>query len=112
MRRFVNYSDSTAPLVELTKKSFVKRASFKKVWGPAQDTAFQNLKDALSSAPVLHFPNFSRDFVVHTDVSEQGLGAFLAIPSTGSTDDKELDIVAYYSKTLFFPVVRATTALR
>ncbi|CAN0522325.1 unnamed protein product, partial [Ectocarpus sp. 12 AP-2014] len=53
VRRFVkDYSDLTAPLVELTRKSFVKCASFKKAWGREQDTAFQNLKDALSSAPV------------------------------------------------------------
>ena len=99
VRRFVkDYSDLTAPLVELTRKSFVKRTSFKKAWGPAQDAAFQKLKEALSEAPVLHFPDFSRDFVVHTDASEQGVGAFLAQPSKGSTDGKELDIVAYYSK--------------
>ena len=78
--RFVkDYSDLTAPLVELTRKSFVKRTSFKKAWGPAQDSAFQKLNDAISEAPVLHFPDFSRNFVVHTD-------------------GKELDIVAYYSK--------------
>ena len=97
--RFVkDYPDLTAPLVELTRKSFVKSTSFKKAWGPAQDAAFQKLKDALSEAPVLHFPDFSRDFAVHTDASEQGVGAFLAQPSKGSTDGKELDIVAYYSK--------------
>ena len=62
VRRFVkDYSDLTALLVELTRKSFVKRTSFKKAWGPAQDAAFQKLKDALSEAPVLHFPDFSRD---------------------------------------------------
>ena len=111
VRRFVkDYSDLTAPLVELTQKKFVKRTCFKKAWGPAQDAAFQKLKDALSSSPVLHFPDFSREFVVHTDASEHGVGAFLAQPSKGSTDDKELDIVAYYSK--HFLKVSAITALR
>ena len=99
VRRFVKgYSDLTAPLVELTRKSFVKRTSFKKAWGPAQDDAFQKLKDSSSEAPTLHFPDFSRDFVVHTDASEQGVGASPAQSSKGSTDGKELDIVAYYSK--------------
>ena len=99
VRRFVkNYSDLMALLVELTRKSFVKLTSFKKAWGPAQDAAIQKLKDALSEAPVLHFPGFWGDFVVHTDASEQGVGAFLAQPSKGSTDGKELDIFAYYSK--------------
>ena len=99
VRRFVkDYSDLTAPLVELTRKSFVIRTSFKKAWDPAQYAACQKLKDALSEAPVLRFPDFSRDFVVHTDASEQGVVAFLAQPSKGNTDGKELDIVAYYSK--------------
>ena len=99
VRRFVkDYSDLTAPLVELTRKSCQKRASFKKAWGPAQDAAFQKLKDVLSSAPVLQFLHFSREFVVHTDASELGVGVFLAQPSKGSTDDRELDIIAYYSK--------------
>ena len=57
--RFVkDYSDLTAPLVELTRKSFAKRTSFKKVWGPAQDAAFQKLKDSLSEAPVHTFSIF------------------------------------------------------
>ena len=62
VRRFVqDYSDLTALLVELTRQSFVKRTSFRRAWGPAQDAAFQKLRDALSEAPVLHFPDFSRD---------------------------------------------------
>ena len=67
-------------------------------WGPEQGAAFQKLKDALSSAPVLHFPHFSRQFLDHTDASEQGVGVFLAHPSKGRTDDKEVDIVACCSK--------------
>ena len=99
VRRFVkDYADLTAPLVDLTRKDFVKPRKFREAWGPDQDAAFQQLKDALSSAPVHHFPDFSREFVVHTDASELGEGAFLAQPSKDSTDDKEVDIVAYYSK--------------
>ena len=53
VRRFVkNYSDLTAPLVELTRKDYQRHASFQKAWGPEQDAAFQKLKDTLSSAPV------------------------------------------------------------
>ena len=45
VRRFVKgYSDLTAPLVELTRKSFIRRTSFKKAWGPAQDAASRNSK--------------------------------------------------------------------
>lgn len=63
-----------------------------------QYSAFGKLKNFLSSPPVLHFPDFSREFVIHTDASEKGVGAILAHPSRGNTDDRELDIVAYYRK--------------
>ncbi|CAB1111480.1 unnamed protein product [Ectocarpus sp. CCAP 1310/34] len=66
VRRFVkNYADPTAPLVDLTRKDFVKPRKFREAWGLDQDAAFQQLKVALSSAPVLHFPDFSGEFVVH-----------------------------------------------
>ncbi|CAB1100197.1 unnamed protein product [Ectocarpus sp. CCAP 1310/34] len=93
-----SYADVTAPLVELTRKDYVKRASLIEEWGPAQDAAFENVKRVLSSIPVLHLPDFSRELVVHTDASEQGVGAFLAQPSRDSADGKEFDIVAFYSK--------------
>ncbi|CAM9332449.1 unnamed protein product, partial [Pylaiella littoralis] len=75
-----------------------RKRKFKSASGPAQDAVFASVKSVLASAPVLHFPDFSREFVVHTDASELGVGAFLAQPSKGSSDDKELDIIAYYSK--------------
>lgn len=99
VRRFVkDYAEITSPLVDLTRKEFTLKKKFKAAWGSAQDEAFAKVKEALTSAPVLHFPDFSREFVVHTDASEQGVGAFLAQPSKDSADGKDLDIVAYYSK--------------
>ena len=86
-------AEITAPLVLLTGTDFVK-SRFKKAWSTEQDDAFNRIKRALSSAPVLHFPDFSRESVVHTDASELGAGAFLAQPST---DGKVLEIIAYYS---------------
>lgn len=70
-------ADLPAPLVEL-RHDFFKRAAFQKRLGPAEDAAFQNVKSVLASSPVLHFPDFSREFVVHTDGSEQDAGACTA----------------------------------
>lgn len=54
-RRFVkDFSTIAAPLNELTKKG----VDF--VWGPAQDNAFDELKNRLTAAPLLVLPNFAK----------------------------------------------------
>ena len=70
----------------------------KKAFGrPAQREAFARAKRALTSAPVLKYPDFTREFIVHTDASEAGVGAFLAQRSRESSSDSDLEIIAYYS---------------
>ena len=77
VRRCIDgYAEITAPLVELTRKDYVKKTAFKKAFGPAQREAFARAKRALSSAPVVKYPDFTREFIVHTDASEAGVGNF------------------------------------
>lgn len=45
------------------------------VWSSVAQTFFQQLKDAISSAPVLQLPNFEIPFTVETNVSGVGMGA-------------------------------------
>ena len=94
-RRFVpNFSHVVHPLTELTKKN----TPF--VWDTPQDQAFLELKKRLSSAPVLAFPDFSKEFIVYTDASDVGLGAVLAqfqdIPEHGEAEV----VIAYMSRHL------------
>ena len=99
MRRFVpNFSEVTAPLVELTRKDYSKQALFRQHWGSAQTQAVTQAKELLISPPVLHFPDFSKEFVVHVDASDAGVGAFLAQLAGDGSDKNDLNIIAYYSK--------------
>ena len=46
-------------------------------WGPAEQSVFDMIKAKLSFSPVLSYADFSKPFVVHTDASLDGVGAFL-----------------------------------
>ncbi|KAK9077950.1 hypothetical protein SSX86_002007 [Deinandra increscens subsp. villosa] len=71
-RRFIaNFSRIAVPLTALTQKS----QPFE--WGPAQESAFQTLKQMLCEAPILTLPDGTDDFVVYCDASHQGLGCVL-----------------------------------
>jgi hypothetical protein len=46
-------------------------------WMPEADAAFQALKTALTSAPILHLLDFTKHFIVDCDASGAGFGAVL-----------------------------------
>ena len=71
-RHFVkHFGVISRPLAELLKKG----ALF--IWSTVHDAAFHALKQALTSAPVLALPDFSKPFCVETDASRTGIGAVL-----------------------------------
>ncbi|KAH0817198.1 hypothetical protein GEV33_005593 [Tenebrio molitor] len=72
-----------------------KRKRQKTEWTPEAQEAFQKIKDALVSAPVLSSPDFSKPFVIQTDASDTGLGAVL----TQDLDGDER-VIAYASRSL------------
>lgn len=74
-RKFVpNFSTVAKPLTDLTRKNSPRMIH----WTPACDSAFQQLKSALASNPVLAAPDYKKCFVVQTDASTYGLGAVLS----------------------------------
>jgi hypothetical protein len=71
-RKFVrNYGLLSKPLSNMLRKG----VPF--CWTPEAESAFQALKEALITAPVLALPDFSRQFIVETDASDLGVGAVL-----------------------------------
>lgn len=70
-RSVKNFGIFAKPLTDLLKKGILF------VWTEAAESAFQLLKQALISAPVLAVPNFNRPFTIETDASDYGIGAVL-----------------------------------
>ena len=74
-QRFVPNFDSIAnPLYALTRKN----VAFE--WSEATESAFTRLKEALTTTPVLAYPQFGPgcEFILETDASSVGLGAVLS----------------------------------
>ena len=89
-RRFIrDYSAIAQPLTRLTKKD----VPFE--WGPEQEQAFETLRTALVTQPVLGFPTPGGQFVLDTDASLLAIGAVLS-----QLQDGEERVIAYASSTL------------
>ena len=72
-KRFVpNFAKIAAPLYQLLKKD----VTFS--WDTEKDHSFANLKKLLCTAPVLTHPDFSKEFILTTDASNEGVGYVLS----------------------------------
>jgi hypothetical protein len=72
-RNFVpQFSKIAGPL-----HKFLKRDA-KYVWEESKEVAFHAMKQKLISQPILQYPDFSREFILTTDTSNDGAGAVLS----------------------------------
>ena len=71
-RRFVaHFSSVAAPLTALTG------SLIKWLWGPEEQKAFDALKTALITAPILSAPDPNKSFIIKCDASKHGIGAVI-----------------------------------
>ena len=89
-RRFVqDFATIAAPLHALTKGN--QRLS----WGEKEQEAFENLKAALTSPPILAMPRDTGEFILDTDASDVGIGAVFS-----QCQDGVEKVVAYAIRSL------------
>ncbi|GFO09025.1 transposon ty3-i Gag-Pol polyprotein [Plakobranchus ocellatus] len=68
-----NFAAVSAPLSDLVRKGQSNIMN----WGDSQERAYNSLKVAVTSKPVLQLPDVNKKFVLRTDASDRGLGAAL-----------------------------------
>jgi len=89
-RRFVpQFATIAAPLTALTRQS----VTFE--WTSKHQLAFDSLRELLTSAPVLVFPDGDLEYVVDCDASDFGVGGVLS-----QVQDGDERVIAYYSHAL------------
>ena len=88
-RHIQGFTQLAAPLYELATKG----TDFE--WTERRHEAFGQLKNALTSAPILVFPREDGLWYLDTDTSDVGMGAVLS-----KVQDEEERVIAYVSKSL------------
>jgi len=91
-QRFIqDFSTKARPLFDLTRSEQVW------TWSRKEQTAFEDLKTAVTTAPVLMSPQDSELFQVEVNSLDFATGAVL---SQQSTTDRKWHPIAFYSKSL------------
>ena len=98
-RRFIpNFSKVARPLNKFLQNlegTPSQKKRFKVHWGPEQQKAFETLQRLCTESPILAYADFKAPFILHTNASEDGLGAVLYQVQEG----KER-VIAYASQSL------------
>ena len=92
-----------ALIIPASVKQKIRKGEMKKSnlpefqWTLACQEGFNQLKKALTEAPVLVYPDYSKPFILEMDASLKGLGTVLSQKG----DDNEVRVIAYASRSLW-----------
>nr|CAD2163108.1 unnamed protein product [Meloidogyne enterolobii] len=90
-RRFIRgFAELMAPIYDLTKKESMRD------WTEKHDKILEEMKERLTTAPILATPKFGKPFILETDASGTAIGACLLQENA----QKEIHPIAFYSRTL------------
>ena len=64
--------------------TLLTRQQVKFDWTPLHHTAFLTLKEAIIQAPILHYPNPNKRYIIYTDASDDAFGAQLSQEHNGT----------------------------
>jgi hypothetical protein len=88
-----SFSPGFASIARSLTKLTEHKQSFQ--WTSEVEAAFQTLKGALCTAPILAYPQPGQRFIVDTDTNNVGIGGVLS-----QVQDGQERVIAYYGKTL------------
>ena len=105
-RRYIpNFARSAKPLYDLLNTSHSTRttnsksghlpSSTKIHWTQKQQESSETLIGYLTRPPIMAYPDYTQPYIVHTDASNDGLGAILY-----QKQDGKMRVIAYASRTL------------
>ena len=96
-RNFIpKYAQIAQPINQLVSGENANRKKALVEWSEECQEAFNKLNQLCSQTPILAYANDKKPFKLHTDASENGLGAVLYQKQNDGTDR----IIAYASQTL------------
>src|SRR5690606_13272197 len=83
-RKFIkDFGQKAAPLTKLICKDVLWN------WTDSCEKAFSAMKDAMTNAPILGQPDYSKQFIIYTDACVEGLGAVLQQKCTQTDGEKQ-----------------------
>jgi hypothetical protein len=93
---YSTFSNEQINRVTIIRKRTPQVPSFQSVsWTDDHSSILDQIVTRITSAPILAYPDYNEQFVLHTDASQEGLGAVLY-----QEQNSEMRVIGYGSRSL------------